>query len=102
MRLPPLAFGGLDPRPGAEVDLGLLARLALHPPHGQRTNGAQAFEQSPHAVVTDPASSEFGHQVLVNPFGGEPLRVPSENGLSPRLGIALPSGGADPDRRGGG
>ena len=59
---------------------------------GKARIGAEAFEQASHAVITGSGSSAIGHQVLVNPLGGKPLRVPGENELSPRLGIALPPG----------
>ena len=51
MRPPPLAIGQLDPRPGAEIDLGLLARLALHAAKRQRAGPSQLGHEPPHAVV---------------------------------------------------
>ena len=57
VRLPPLAFGRLDPRSRAKVYLGLLAWLTLHAPHRQRTNDTETPKQAPYTVVTDLGNS---------------------------------------------
>ena len=64
-----LPVGQLDPRPCAEIDLGLFARLALHPTKRQRAGPSQLGHEPPHAVVL--VAEPFANQVLVDPLGRE-------------------------------
>ena len=65
-----LPIGQLDPRPGAEVHLGLLAGLALHPPKRQRPRPSQPGHEPPHAVIL--VAKPLGPQVLVDPLTRKP------------------------------
>jgi len=67
VRPPPFAAGQVDPCPRAEIDLCLLARLALHAAKRKRARLAQLGHKPPHAVVL--VVEPFAHQILVDPLG---------------------------------
>ena len=68
-----LAVGHANRRPGAEVHLGLLARLGLHPPKWQRRLLHQSGDESPHTVVARGAFTVVFCQVLVDSLGQKAL-----------------------------
>ena len=69
--LAPLAVGADDRGAGAEVDLGLVAGVALDAAEGQVVRPLEPADEPADAVV---AADEavVGDQVLVDPLGGEP------------------------------
>jgi len=79
-----LAFGNDDRSSAAEVNLGLGARLALHPAEGQRRRLAQLTHVTPHAMVPG-GKAVLGDQVLPDPLGRQPLRQLGQDHLVERL-----------------
>ena len=66
--LAPLAVGADDRCSGAEVDLGLVARLALDAAEGQFVRLLEAADEAADAVVAA-GEAVVGDQVLVDPLG---------------------------------
>ena len=74
MGLAALAVGSNDRGTGAEVDLGLVAWLALEASEGQFAGRLQAADEATDGVVA-PGEAVLGDQVLVDPLGGEAGRT---------------------------
>ncbi len=66
MRASAPAIGGDHRRPGAEVDLGLIAGPALKPSKRQGSGALQPVYEPLDTVVTDPGVV-FGSEILMDP-----------------------------------
>src|SRR5487761_2115417 len=91
--LAPLAIGADDRRARAEVDLGLLARPALHASKRQVVRLLEPMDEPADAVVAA-GESVVGVQILVDPLCAEPEVTLPLNQLSPRLTTAGPTAAA--------
>ncbi len=78
-----------DGRPGAEVDLRLLARLALQPPERQRMGCPQAAYETTDAPVTRLELLVLSAQILPDPLGRQAQIEHGQNLLPKGLAIAL-------------
>ena len=91
--LAPLAVGADDGGAGAEVDLGLVAGVALDATEGQVVRLFEPADEASDAVV-GAAEAVVGDQVLVDPLGGEPEVAPGPDQVPPRLTATGPAAGA--------
>ena len=82
-----------DRRTGAEVHLGLLGRLGLHPPKRQRDFLPQPGDEPPHAVVARRLLAVVLEQVLVNPHRFQPLLDLRQDLSAEGLALAPPPAG---------
>ena len=91
MRPPALAVGRDDRCSGAEVDLGFLAGLALHPSERNGACASQFANESPDRLI---ASLEIviSFEILPDPLGRQASIKGGLNGLFVRSAFALPPG----------
>jgi hypothetical protein len=91
--LPPLAVRTDDRSARAEVDLGLFARSAFHPPERKGMRDSEASHEPLDAVVPT-REVLFGDEILMDPLGGKPLLDLVRNQLTMDFAVV----GSPPDR----
>ena len=87
MCLPPLAIGADQRRASAEVNLGLLAGLALEATHRQLRVSAKAMDEAPDTEIAA-VESVIGDQVLIDPLGRQTKLELLQDLISPGLAFA--------------
>ena len=90
MGLAPLAVGADDRGSGAEIDLGLVARLALDATEGQLLRLLESADEPADAVVAT-HEAVVGDQVLVDPLCAEAEVALGPDQLPPRLTATGPT-----------
>src|SRR5512135_3252792 len=93
MGLAPLAVGADDRGAGAEVDLGLVAGVALDATEGPVVRPLEPVDEPADAVV-GAGEAVVGDQVLVDPLCGEPELALGADLVPPRLTAAGPTAAA--------
>jgi hypothetical protein len=90
VRLASLAVKADDRRAGAEVDLGLVAGVALDAAEGELVHLLEAVDEPADGVVAA-GVAVFGDEVLVDPLSGQPLAGLGGDAFAPRLTAAEPA-----------
>ena len=89
----PLAVGCDDRGSRAEVDLGLVTRLALEPPEGKLERRREAVDEATDGVVASP-EAVLGGEILENALGAQTLITLGLNDVSPRFALTGATAGS--------